>query len=64
MSDIHNGFYWWCKKCKDNVDVMIAHEVGIFCIICGEKVIKPKNRKGPGKFYVSDEDVDRVMQKW
>lgn len=56
--------YWWCRKCKKNVDILIAHGIGIFCIECGKKVYRPKNRKKISKFYVDDTIVDKTMNKW
>lgn len=58
------AFYWWCTNCSVNVDILLAPGVGLYCILCGTKVKKPKNRPGPGRFYISESEVDNLFEKW
>lgn len=51
--------YWWCNKCKDNVDVLHAIDVGLFCIQCGTEVTKPKNIEDP--IFYDDEEEDKEL---
>lgn len=48
--------YWWCPVCLSNVDILLAHNIGIFCIQCGSKVEVPKNIPEP--IFYDDEDED------
>ena len=54
--------YWWCATCNLNVDVLIAYSVGIFCIICGDKVTKPDNLKDVIVPIEWDNDIWREIE--
>lgn len=67
---MHNEKCWWCTTCEQNVDILIAHEVGIFCRQCGTKIETPKERLLTGRVFFetedgSDEDsiVNRMVNK-
>ncbi len=47
--------YWWCNSCEENVDVLHAPNVGMFCIQCGSEVCKPNNIPDP-IFFDDEED--------
>ena len=55
--------FWWCKKCKKNVDIMLAPGVGVFCNHCASKVTMPKNIEKPPFFDYTDEDLDELIDK-
>lgn len=46
------GHHWWCPSCKKDVDILIAHNVGVFCIECGGQVTP-----GPS-ITISESDID------
>lgn len=62
---MNSNLYWWCSKCKINVDILHAYSIGIFCIQCGHKVTNPKNIKIP-KFLDEDDynpDIEEVDEE-
>jgi hypothetical protein len=57
-----NSFYWWCPKCKDNVDIYVMEGHGVWCLDClVTKVVKPTNRPDPKlipeEYDEEDEDL-------
>jgi hypothetical protein len=48
--------YWWCNECKDNVFILQAYGIGLFCRVCGAKVVRPKNRPDIGSKKIDSED--------
>lgn len=52
---------WWCDLCDSRVDILIAHNNGVYCQNCGNVARLPDDSSITGKLFWDVDDSDNEM---